>query len=600
MTTTQQKNTQHKKRFGQYYSGKKVADLLFSLLPEGREWQTAVDPMAGIGDMLVSVAEHSPNAPIILGVEIDEAVAAECAKRLPKANILAGDAFKCPNLITPDGWELVITNPPYVRYQLQNNDDGIMPSAQEIRRNLIRQIESISYLSDADKALFLNLAKNYSGMADMALPAWILCAALVKKSGYLAVVVPETWINRDYASPIQYLLTKCFRIETIVRDMNACWFPDALVKTCLVVARREEMRTLADSESIITRIVEADREYAQPTQTLFPHLKMAKDIQKLASSDDISFFSDDHELPHSLAELIRDECNIMYVTLSELGIQCSQGLRTGANEFFYVTIKEDKGDTFLAHSKTWDRGGKEYRFAKNDVVLTLQNRREIEGLVVSPRKLTTGVIYPLGIVHGEMNDYIAAAEEYRDARGRHFKDLSAVRPNEKKDGDLVIREWFRLPKMAQRHLPDLCLTRVAGRIPECLYVCQTPEVPIAVDANMVTFWGGDKSNILIMMAMLNSTWSKLSLELICTVMGGGALKIEASHLRKLLIPNLPKPQLDSLEMIGATLVASGDMTEDIQDQIDNIIASVFEDETLTKKMRYLLAQKYKERSHVYE
>lgn len=596
MTTAQQENALHKKRFGQYFSGKKVADMLFSLLPEGRAWESVVDPMAGNGDMLVSVAEHTSNASKMLGVEIDEIVAAECAKRVPTASILTGDAFKNPDLIASDGWELVITNPPYVRYQLQNNDDGIMPSAQEIRENLVRQIEAIPYLPDAEKALFLSIAKNYSGLADMAVPAWILCAALVKKGGYLAVVVPETWINRDYASPIQYLLTKCFRIETIVRDTNAGWFSEALVKTCLVVARREEMRTLADGASLMTRIVEADREYAQPTATLFPHLKGAKDIQKLASYDDLSFFSAELELPHELAELIGEKSPIKFVTLSEMGILCGQGLRTGANEFFYVTIEKDEGDAFLTHSKTWDQGGKDYRFAKDDIILTLQNRGEIDGLVVSPTKLTTGVIYPQGIVQGELSDYIAAAEGYKDAKGRQFKNFSAVRPNEKKDGDQVIREWFRLPQMAHRHLPDLCLTRVAARIPECLYVCQSPEVPIAIDANMVTLWGGDESNTLIMMAMLNSTWSKLSLELICTVMGGGALKIEASHLRKLLLPNLPKPQLDALEKAGAKLVAARDMTEEIQDQIDKIIVSVFGDETLTEQMRNLLAHKHKERS----
>ena len=69
-----------------------------------------------------------------------------------------------------------------------------MPSAQEIRENLIVQIGRTSYLSDEEKALFLQLAKNYSGLSDMAVPAWLLCAALVKKDGYLAMVVPETWL----------------------------------------------------------------------------------------------------------------------------------------------------------------------------------------------------------------------------------------------------------------------------------------------------------------------------------------------------------------------------------------------------------------------
>ena len=137
-------NVLHKKRFGQYFSGKKVADMLFSLLPKDRIWKTVVDPMAGIGDMRVSVQNCASN-PQMLGVEIDEIVAKDCATRLPNATIVTKDAFKSSELITVEGWDLVITNPPYVRYQLQSRDDETMPSAQEIRENLINQIQSISY-----------------------------------------------------------------------------------------------------------------------------------------------------------------------------------------------------------------------------------------------------------------------------------------------------------------------------------------------------------------------------------------------------------------------------------------------------------------------
>lgn len=101
----------HKKRFGQYFSGKKVADMLFSLLPEDHDWKTVVDPMAGIGDMLTSVQDRA-SSPQMLGVEIDGIIARDCAARLPNATIITGDAFKVDELITAEGWDLVITNPP--------------------------------------------------------------------------------------------------------------------------------------------------------------------------------------------------------------------------------------------------------------------------------------------------------------------------------------------------------------------------------------------------------------------------------------------------------------------------------------------------------
>lgn len=592
---TQQDNIQHKKRFGQYFSGKKVADMLFSLLPKEQNWETVVDPMAGIGDMLISVRDNTEKCPTLLGIEIDDSVAQECVDRLPEAKILCEDAFKSNEIVTPHGFDLVITNPPYVRYQLQKGDDEIMPSAQEIRENLIRQIEKFTYLSDKKKSLFRSLAKNYSGLADMAVPAWLLCAALVREDGYLAIVVPETWLNRDYAAPIQYLLQKCFRIETIARDTNASWFSQALVKTCLVVAKQAKMQALSQSEQYITRIIETDREYSQPTVTIFPHLRGIKEARKWCAAEDKVFFSDRSEIPYELSEIIESRGAIGYTSLSDMGIECGQGLRTGSNEFFYVRIKQHEGETLVVQSKAWDRGGKEYRFKKSDVVPTLQNRGEIEGLVVNWEKLGTGVIYPLDEVQGDLKDYISSAENYRDANGRQFKEFSAVSPNEKKDGEKIIREWFRLPKMMNRHLPNLCLTRVSAKIPECLYVNQSAGAPVAVDANMVTLWGKDASTIKVVMSALNSTWSKLSIELICTVMGGGALKVEASHIRKLLLPKFSNEQLEALEKAGKDLIAKGQMTDNLQDRIDDIMALSFDNKMSTQQMRALLERKYNER-----
>lgn len=69
----------------------------------------------------------------------------------------------------------------------------------------------------------------------------VLCASLVKAGGILAMVVPETWLNREYAKPIQYLLLKTFDVLTIARDVNACWFDNALVRTCLIVAKKKKI-----------------------------------------------------------------------------------------------------------------------------------------------------------------------------------------------------------------------------------------------------------------------------------------------------------------------------------------------------------------------
>ena len=591
----------HKKRFGQFFSGEKVAQLLCSLLPEGTLCETIVDPMAGIGDML-KVATNNYDSTRVLGVEIDKKVAEECAIRVPSATIINADAFCSDELITDNGWDLVITNPPYVRYQLQGSDDeGIMPTGADIRSNLIQQIGKIKYIDERERELFNNISINYSGLSDMAVPAWILCAALVKKGGYLAIVVPETWLNRDYASPIHYLISKLFQIEIIAKDTSASWFPDALVKTSLVVAKRVGVSNL-QKQKRKTQIIDMDekgiaiRTACNNTDTLFPYMFKGKDAHKWILDEDRALLEEETGLPHELTKLFEFENTAGFLTLSDMGINCGQGLRTGANDFFYVTILQEEGAKYLVRSNDWDSGGRNYHFPKNNLILALKKRGEIQGLVVRRADLNTGVLSLKNKAEGELEKYTNAGEDYKDEKGKSFQDYSAVKPNKKIVDGVIVRHWYMLPNFTNRHLPSLCMTRLSVGVPECLYVEQNEDENLAVDANMVTFWSSDGSNDKAVFAILNSTWCKLYLELICTVMGGGALKVETSHLKKLRIPVMSQKQLNKLKSIGEELIAIGFMKDEIQDKIDAIVFSSFEDDMIISDARKLLAQKIKERS----
>ena len=79
---------------------------------------------------------------------------------------------------------------------------------------------------------------NFSGLADLAVPSWILCMILTSIGGRISLVVPETWLNREYSLPIRFLLNSFFEIEFIVEDESRNWFSDAQIKTNLIVAKR--------------------------------------------------------------------------------------------------------------------------------------------------------------------------------------------------------------------------------------------------------------------------------------------------------------------------------------------------------------------------
>ena len=642
----------HQKRFGQYFSGDKVAALLSLLLPQGLQYCSIIDPMVGNGDLLSAVVAKATKNVQMLGVEIDEPVAVACQKRLPQANIICEDAFQSKAVITEKGWDLVITNPPYVRYQLQNDDNSVMPTGNAIRDNLFTLLNQLSYLDAEEKQLLLQITQNYSGLSDMAVPSWILCASLVKTGGILAMVVPETWLNREYAKPIQYLLLKTFDVLTIARDVNACWFDNALVRTCLIVAKKKKIVPLSETSGektlfidlgaglvgecslvdnlawnglsgekalidLLTRTVNAAD---NDTMSLFPQMLASQRIPKWMSSGDFQAQNNASQLPRELGSILNSVPEQAYMTLGDFGIHCGQGLRSGANEFFYLEITGETDDKYSLFTSKWFGRGRTIEVPKKFIIRCVQNRRQVTGLVANPQALETGVLYlqdhirpqdfnvcthnaaeRYKVLPSALNDYISTAEKYKNPRGISFREYSAVKPNEKKIDSQYERFWYMLPQFAPRHLPNLCITRVSSTAADCVYIPQSEENPIAVDANFVTLWGSSEETIKICLALLNSTWSKCYLELLCTVMGGGALKIEASHVRQLLFPKLNRRQLQRLSKYGITIAKKQKITPELRNAIDaTILESFTDEERLLMQIRALLRKKLNERGAKYE
>jgi len=62
--------------------------------------------------------------------------------------------------------------------------------------------------------------------------------------------------------------------------------------------------------------------------------------------------------------------------------------------------------------------------------------------------------------------------------------------------------------------------------------------PILIDANFSTVWAeNSRWRARSIEALLNSSWARACMEAIGTPMGGGALKLEATHLRRLPMPS---------------------------------------------------------------
>ena len=643
------------KRYGQVFSGKLIGDLLVSMLPHNIDVKTVIDPMVGKGDLLQAAHTKYPKSEVVLGIDIDKDVIGMCNNTIPEARILIEDAFKSEEVNISDGWDLVITNPPYVRYQtLKSNPEIGLPDGKELRENLITHIQQSVLLDDSERRLYLEIAKKYSGLSDMAVPSWILCASIVKRGGYMAMVVPETWLNRDYALPIHYLLLRCFEIIAVARDVESAWFENAEVRTCLVICKRKEIESIRDCYSdtvlielssgimnqdslvgklkygdsagykalnqiIYTRATYSSKGVSSrivPAMELFPGLINGINKLKWIDKEEKLKASVVSCLPNEIRAIVSGGNEVEYDSLEDLGWTVGQGLRTGANDFFYARLLSE-GKLSSVYTESWyDR---QIAVDAENVRKAFKKRADVKGLVVNYNDIERCVLYiqhqirkvdqqrlshtvldDYTVMGSDLDDYITQGENYiSPSHKKVFRELSAVVTNEKIINDGYERFWYMLPPLKERHVPNLCISRVCGESPETIFVKQSPEKEIIVDANFITLWNPDYHAQMRAFVLLNSTWAKLFLEVTGTAMGGGALKIEASHVRKIVFPRIENERKKELENIGKKILKNRIIESKLQKQIDEIVISSFGEKNranISNQLEELLIKKIKERT----
>ena len=646
-----QKDLKRRKRLGQYFTGKRLARLLVAIA-DGWQCQSAIDPMCGSGDMLAAVLDVAPEAKLT-GIEIDAAAYDQCSDRFANfrnpPDLFHGNAFSWQTIsqLGSSKFDLVITNPPYVRYQSLSaeNQESELPSARAVRKDLLNLAKELKHLDENARKIFISIINGYSGLSDLAVPSWILCAMLTSVGARLAMVVPDQWLNREYAYIVHYLLLKLFRISWVVEDENRAWFEEAQIKTTLLVAERiqpnddvrnacsgKEYLQVAIPASVITNksVVgglfsdrsEPEKAFAQELSHLEadPSARSHEDLSVtrralgsklsdlIARASHTVWFakcepslvnkeSQRPRVPQALIDLFPVVGNVALTTLDALGVSVGQGLRTGANEFFYCDLISESEDACLVAP------GKALRLdavsiPREALRVALRKQSELpEGYVVLPSSLRGRLLVLDRFVHPDdlesgttelfleptgrsvmapaLAAMVSAAEKTNLGTKEHPKfipQMSAVRTNEwkSKSDRSNARYWYMLPKLARRHVPDMLIARVNHSHPKV--VMNSSEKTI-IDANFSTIWLHPTSRVdqYGLLACLNSSWASAAMELSAAILGGGALKLEAAHLRSLPIPELSANDWGKLSRLGVQLCAVMDHAETLA-QINQCVA----------------------------
>lgn len=634
-----------RKRLGQFFTGLPLGTLLahIALAPDAR---AVIDPMAGHGDLLDAAAltarARGARLGRLDGIELDPETSAFCGRRtaalkadgaVAAARIVTGSAFDPAIVAALDasGYDLVITNPPYVRYQSQNGNGA---GVDDVRRGLSTIVDA--RVAGGECALWQALVEGYSGLADLSVPAWLLSALLTRPGGRLAMVVPATWRSRDYADVVRYLLLRAFCLEYIVADTQPGWFSDALVRTHLLIARRlswDEAQTpvsgrlslsaahwlqvapaAAGGESLVGSAFpgpEPERDFAtwaraanrevpgiesrpfaldEEWRTLEQRLGRKSWFQNAENRRDaLPLFSVGEARPAAMPEGLRDmlppgAAPARLQTLQRAGIRVSQGLRSGCNRFFYVTlVGEDENETVTVEAS---ESFQNMRFRVPAAALrpVLHRQADMEAFASGYLPVTRVLDLSDWVLPEDMPAVIEAAEAYRrqgmfvprvmppelasfvrlaaryalDPKepARFIPDLSAVRTNVRRpaNGRDVPRFWYMLPAFTARHLPVIFTPRINHGTP---VVALNTQPPILIDANFSTLWAEERKwTAHALYALFHSSWCRAAMESVGTPLGGGALKLEATHIRQVPIPPLSERDCERIATLGQQLAAA--------------------------------------------
>lgn len=659
-----------RKLYGKYFTGLPLSKLLSTLAME-RDCKLVIDPMAGHGDLLDATLElaylQSIKLKTVHGIEINEETACVCKNRLKPwldfevsdtIAVFENDAFD-PILVRnleSNGYDLVITNPPFVRYQITSGSRSDL-NPQKIREALLEI--ATDRISTEEISIWSTFIKSYSGLADLSIPSWLLASMLVRPGGTLALVAPATWETRQYADIIKYLLFRCFDIQTIVTDTPPGWFSNALVRTQLIIAKklqqsevlkpiskrnlqnkrisRVEISPKATNEESIVgnlfpgsdsdfqfvewldNIKQANRAISNDLvkiryTPIIDEIGRLKEIaektqwfRKLESLEDetIGVINNRSTVPERIQNILPHYIDDKLKPIEESNIRVGQGLRTGCNDFFYVTFvqKADERTVRIRLSSLFQN--EELNIPKSvvspvmrhqaDLAFMKDVKKRLKDLVLDLRDCVLSEDYKYveaaketyimagksipSIMPYELSEYVRKASKttyIKSKINKQIPGLSAVRPNVRKYNpkrpSITPRFWYMLPDFTRRHIPEAFVPRINHDNP---WTLANIDPAIIIDANFSTIWQiGDRWSPQAIVALMNSTWSRVYMESIGTLFGGGALKLEANHLRQIRIPILTLAELQSLDRLGKKLMSSLDIADaQVLKRIDRVLMS---------------------------
>jgi len=597
------------KSLGQYFTPSHIA--AFTLSGIKGKLQSILDPMAGHGVFLQLAEERYPSARLV-GVDIDPLPLLAAHLRVSdKVDLVSADVFKwakdCATCRAGSSFSAIVGNPAYVNYQtlsaMQQFVSSKAKNETNYKRFLLEALRDIAKVKRVESEL-KELLRSWSGLSDLSSYTLVLAWLMTDSDGQIAFVMSNHWMERNYGEGLRYFLASKGTVRGVVTHRGGNWFPRAQIPASVFVFSKGTISDRQKNEGI--PYVEIEGPYVPD---LGQYLKSYLGLDFWDWLDDVRKAGEYGPLSVSFRRWLRshkDRQDVLEGTsynlylpewfkrfgvagLEAVGWSVHQGLRTGCNEVFYLEKVQGKEQQYLARlTKSGKRLAISLSIPGHLLMPTIRKLPHSARLVVNEKQTNLYLLnLNKALLEEDKESFYKYPEQWRRAwnfdsikvlpkqlasylrewattpyegKGRVRRpvmELSAVQtnvykpPRESRKIPRPPRFWYQI-SLTERHFGELFIPRVSSG-PVRGFLVRDPK-SVVIDANYLTFTSKpDAIPSRRLWIWLNSNAFRILCERNGAALGGGALKVEATLLSRIPVPqsmcNMDEERVDQLSQM---------------------------------------------------
>jgi len=304
-------NTSKLKLRGGFYTPAPIAEFILRWGINGASGYDILEPSCGDGVFLEQLLINKFSYKSVIALELDE-IEAEKSRNisLKNASVLTADFHNYCNE-TKDKFDLIVGNPPYIRYQFFDE---------------LQQVEA--------EKIFTKAYLKYSKLTNAWVSFIVGSSLLLKENGKIGFVVPAEILQVSYAKQLREFLSRFYNKINII-SFKKLVFPDIQQEIVLLLCERN-----SSNSHTIEHLELTDADSLREID-LYKLKRPAKNIDHRSNKWTFYFLEQDE------IDFLEEVSNNLSIPRLGDFADVEVGITTGSNEFF--TVSQSIVESFNLH-----------------------------------------------------------------------------------------------------------------------------------------------------------------------------------------------------------------------------------------------------------